>query len=163
MNLNDKTKYHGYFCKKYKLLPLIQIIPQESGAKILSACKCHKQYENIETFIKNKSLKDKIDFNEISKEPINELESDFNIDIKTIKSKYEEAKKDLFESSTEFKNKLINLFEYKLKEVNELFNKYMLNNNSIIQIIEQLIKSYELINDNPSNIQNLSNNYIFDN
>jgi hypothetical protein len=38
----------------------------------------------------------------------------------------------------------------------------MLNNNSIIQIIEQLIKSYELINDNPSNIQNLSNNYIFD-
>ena len=108
MNLNDKTKYDGYFCKKCKLIPLIQIIPQENDAKILSACKCHKQYENIETFIKNKSLKDKIDFNEISKEPLNELESDFNIDIKTIKSKYEEAKKDLFESSTEFKNKLIN-------------------------------------------------------
>ena len=141
MNLNDKTKYDGYFCKKCKLIPLIQIIPQESGAKILSVYKYHKQYENIETFIKNKSLKDKIDFNEISKEPINELESDFNIDIKTIKSKYEEAKKDLFESSTEFKNKLINLFEYKLKEVNELFNKYMLNNNYIIQVIEQLIKS----------------------
>ena len=35
----------------------------------------------------------------------------------------------------------------------------MLNNNSIIQVIEQLIKSYELINDNRSNIQNLSNNY----
>ena len=108
MNLIDKSKYDGYFCKKCKLIPLIQIIPQESGAKILSACICHKQYENIETFIKNKSLKDKIDFNEISKEPLNELESDFNIDIKTIKSKYEEAKKDLFESSTEFKNKLIN-------------------------------------------------------
>ena len=84
MNLNDKTKYDGYFCEKCKLIPLIQIIPQESGAKILSACKCHKQYENIETFIKNKSLKDKIDF------------------------KYEEAKKDLFESSTKFRNKLIN-------------------------------------------------------
>ena len=39
----------------------------------------------------------------------------------------------------------------------------MLNNNYIIQVIEQLIKSYELINDNPSNIQYLSNNYIFDN
>ena len=102
---------------------MMDISAKNSGAKILSACKCHKQYENIETFIKNKSLKDKIDFNEISKEPINELESDFNIDIKTIKSKYEEAKKDLFESSTELNYKLINLFEYKLKEV----NNYLIN------------------------------------
>ena len=63
---------------------MMDISAKNSGAKILSACKCHKQYENIETFIKNKSLKDKIDF------------------------KYEEAKKDLFESSTKFRNKLIN-------------------------------------------------------
>ena len=163
MNLIDQTKYDGYFCKKCKLIPLIQIIPQESNAKILSSCKCHKQYENIETFIKNKSLKDKIDINEISKESLNEFGSDFNIDINSIKCKYEKAKKELFESSTELKNKLIKLFEDKLKEFNELFNKYMLNNNSIIKVIEQLIKSYELINDNPSNIQNLSNNCIFDN
>ena len=107
MNLIDKTEYDGYFCKKCKLIPLIQIIPRETGAKILIACKCHKQYDNIETFIRNKSLKDKIDINGISKEPLNEFGYDFNIDIKSIKSKYEKAKKDLFESSTELKNKLI--------------------------------------------------------
>ena len=163
MNLIDKTKYDGYFCKMCKSIPLIQIIPKEIGAKILSACKCHKQYEDIETFIKYKSLKNGIDIKEISKDPLNEFGNDFNVDINSIKFRYESAKKDLFQRTQELRKELIKLLEDKIKEINELFDKYILSNNSIIRVIEQIIKSYELINDNPSNIQNLSNNCIFDN
>ena len=61
------------------------------------------------------------------------------------------------------KNKLIKLYEEKIKEVNDLQNKYIQRNNIIIEVLEKIIKSNELIKDNPSNIQNILNNCIFEN
>ena len=162
-NINDKSKYDGYFCKKCNSIPLIQIIPKDNITKILSACKCHKQYENIETFIQNKSLKEKIDINKISNQAINNFFKETEIDIKTIKQKFEKAKNDLLQSSNELKNKLIKLYKEKIKEVDELYNKYIKRNNIIIEVLEKIIESNELIKNNPSNIQNLLNNCIFEN
>ena len=162
-NINDKSKYDGYFCKKCNSIPLIQIIPKDNITRILSSCKCHKQYENIETFIQNKSLKEKIDINKISNQTINNIFKETEIDIKTIKQKFEKAKNDLFQSSNELKNKLIKLYKEKIKEVDELYNKYIKRNNIIIEVLEKIIESNELIKNNPSNIQNLLNNCIFEN
>ena len=162
-NINDKSKYDGYFCKKCNSIPLIQIIPKDNITKILSSCKCHKQYENIETFIQNKSLKEKIDINKISNQAINNFFKETEIDIKTIKQKFEKAKNDLLQSSNELKNKLIKLYKEKKKEVDELYNKYIKRNNIIIEVLEKIIESNELIKNNPSNIQNLLNNCIFEN
>ena len=153
-----------FYLKKWEnSIPNIQIIPKEIDTKILSACKCHRQYEDIETFIKNKTLKDEINITQISKDPIITLEKDINIDFNSIKIKYNKAKKDLYHNSEELKNKLIKLLEDKKKEVNEIHEKYILRNKTIMSVIEQLIESYEIIKDNPSNIQNLLNNCIFDN
>ena len=163
LNIIEQTKYDGYFCRKCKSIPIIQIIPKEADTKILSACKCHRQYEKIESFIRNKSLNDIIEINQISNEPINEFLNETHVDIETIKQKYEKAKKDLYQSSAELKNKLIKLFEDKIKEVNEIYNEYILRNNIIMKVIEQIIKSYDIIKYNPSNIQNILNNCIFDN
>ena len=45
-------KFSGYYCKKCNFIPFIQIIPKEKNIKIFSSCKCRKQYENIDSFIK---------------------------------------------------------------------------------------------------------------
>lgn len=159
----DKSKYDGYFCKKCNSIPIIQIIPKQSNTKILSACKCHRQYENIETFNKNKSLKDKIQINQISNEPISNFHNETSIDLDSIKLEFAKAKKDLSDNANELKSKLINFYEEKIKEVDEMAKKYIIKNSKIIEVLEKLIKSYECIKENPSNIQNILNNCIFDN
>ena len=164
MNINDNSKYDGYFCKKCKSIPIIQIILKNSITKILSACKCHKHYENIESFKKNKSLKEKIEISKISNEPIYlNYHKDINIDINSIKSKYVKAKKELFQKSNELKNKIIKLYEENINHVEKMLDKYIKRNNIIIEVIDKIIKSYEMMKDNPSNIQNLLNNCVFDN
>ena len=90
----ENQKYLGYFCQKCKSIPLIQILVKETPTKIFNACKCYKKYEKISIFLKNKSLKNEIDINEISKESINTLNNfDQNsekniIDINEIKKNY---------------------------------------------------------------------------
>ena len=164
MNINDNSKYDGYFCKKCKSIPIIQIILKNSITKILSACKCHKHYENIESFKKNKSLKEKIEISKISNEPIYlNYHKDINIDINSIKSKYVKAKKEFFQKSNELKNKIIKLYEENINHVEKMLDKYIKRNNIIIEVIDKIIKSYEMMKDNPSNIQNLLNNCVFDN
>jgi hypothetical protein len=164
MNINDNSKYDGYFCKKCKSIPIIQIILKNSITKILSACKCHKHYENIESFKKNKSLKEKIEISKISNEPIYlNYHKDINININSIKSKYDKAKKEFFQKSNELKNKIIKLYEEKINHVEKMLDKYIKRNNIIIEVIDKIIKSYEMMKDNPSNVQNLLNNCVFDN
>ncbi len=48
-----------------------------------------------------------------------------------------------------------------MKLNNQLYDKYIEKNNNIILVIEQMIKSYQLISDNQSNIYNLLNNCCF--
>ena len=59
------------------------------------------------------------------------------------------------------KNKIIELFQRKIDEVNELYKSFIENNNKIILVLEELIKSYQLIEDNHSNILNILNNFSF--
>ena len=59
------------------------------------------------------------------------------------------------------KNDLIELYQRKIKDVNEMYNSFIDNNNYIIFIIENLINSYKLIQDNSSNILNILNNTKF--
>lgn len=162
-NIIENFKYNGYLCKKCKSIPIIQIIPKETETKILSTCKCHIHYEDIESFIKNKSLKNDIEINDITNEPINNFQKESNIDINAIKHKFIKAKNELYQNSEEIKNKLIQYYEEKIKETNEIYQQYIQRNKYIIEVIEQIINSYETIKDNPSNILNLLNNCVFDN
>ena len=160
-------KYSGYYCQKCNLIPLIQIIPQKNNIKIFSSCKCHKQYQNIEKFIKQNYKKD-IDISKISKESIiNEYskyknnKEEIKVDINLIINKFKHAKDKMTENGKEIKNSIIEIYQRKISEINQIYDKYIEKNNKIILIIEQMIKSYQLISDNHSNILNLLNNCSF--
>ena len=161
-------KYSGYYCQKCNLIPLIKIIPQNNNIKIFSSCKCHKQYQNIETFIKNNYKKDIVDLNKISKESIiNEYykyknnKEENKKDINLIINEFNQVKDIIIEDGKEIKNIIIETYQKKINEINQIYDKFIENNNKIILIIEQMIKSYQLISDNQSNILNLLNNSCF--
>ena len=67
----EEIKYSGYFCSKCNFIPLIKIIQKNNNIKVFSSCKCHNQYENIESFLKHKYKKDIININKINKESPN--------------------------------------------------------------------------------------------
>jgi len=162
------NKYSGYYCQKCNLIPLIQIIPQKSNIKIFSSCKCHKNYQNIETFIEKNYKKDIVDINKISKESIiNEYSKYKNnkeenkVDINLIIDKLNKTKDKIRKEGKEIKDSIIEIYQRKINEINQIYDKYIEKNNNIIVIIEQMIKSYQLISDNQSNIHNLLNNCSF--
>lgn len=159
----EKKLFSGYFCLKCKMIPLIQIIPKLKNIKVLSSCKCNKQYQNIEAFIKNKYKDNLIDINQISKESI--INDDniikYKIDINLIIDKLNKIKEKINIFSIEIKDKIINYYKKKIEEMNEIYNNYLIRNNKIILILEQIIKSYQLIEDNTSNIFNILTNFNF--
>ena len=162
------SKYSGYYCQKCNLIPLIQIIPQQNNIKIFSSCKCHKQYQSIEAFIKKNYKNDIVDINKISKESlINEYykyknkKEENKVDINFIINKLNQAKDKIRKEGMEIKERIIEIYQRKINEINQLYDNYIKKNNNIILVIEQMIKSYQLINDNQSNIYNLLNNCSF--
>ena len=162
----ENKKYSGYFCSKCKQIPLFQIIYQKNEIKIFSACKCHKQYESIDSFIKNKYKKDILDMN-ISKESLlisKSLEginqaSKFNID--TIIKEFDNSKEKMIESANNIKNEINLIYQKKIEELNIIYDKYISNNNKIIFLLEKLLGSYPKFKDNPTVIENIKNNAIF--
>ena len=64
----EKKKYSGFICQKCKSIPFFQIIYKKNEIKIFSACNCHKQYESIDSFIRNKYIIDKIDLDQMNKQ-----------------------------------------------------------------------------------------------
>ena len=165
----ERKKYSGYFCKKCKNIPLFQIIYKNNEIKIFSACKCHKQYEKIDSFIKHKYTKDILGINKISSESIqyssylDDNLSKQNINLDSIMKDFIKCKEKLNESATKIKNELINAYTNKIEQVNEIYNKYISNNNKVILVIEKLIESYNIIKNNPTIIENIKNNCIFNN
>ena len=155
-------KFSGYFCKKCNLIPLIQIVPKSNDIKILSLCKCHREYLSIDTFNKIKYSKDKIDINQISNESI--LAKNFNIDeakINSIIEKFYETKERLGKEINDAKNIIIQTLKDEIEEVNKIYNNYILHNNKIIDVVENLIESYKLIKNNFSNALNVIYNSNF--
>ena len=157
----EERNYSGYFCSKCKYIPLIKIISKYNNIKVFSSCKCHKQYENIESFLKNKSKKDIIDKSKINKESPYNYHNKISFDKSTLDSiiqKFNEEKIKIIEEGIKIKNQLIELFQKKIEEVNKMYLKYSEKNNKIFLIIEQLIRSYESLKENKSNILNILNN-----
>ena len=159
----EKKNYSGYFCKKCNSIPLIQIIPKENNSKILSSCKCRKHYQTIDNFIKCNYHKD-IDINKITDNKFFEnkdSKDDETIYIPFITEQLNKNWKKMKKVADKIKNKIIELFQRKIDEVNKLYKSYIENNNRIILVLEELIKSYQLIEDNHSNILNIINNFSF--
>ena len=162
----ENKKYSGYFCSKCKQIPLFQIIYQNNKIKIFSACKCHKQYESIDTFIKNKYKNDISNIN-ITKESTlvsNSIEeinqtSKFNID--SIIKEFNNSKEKMIESANKIKNEIKAIYQKKIEEIDVIYNKYITNNNKIIFVIDKLIDSYQQFKGNQTVIENIRNNTIF--
>ena len=157
----EENKFSGYFCSKCNCIPLIKIIPKNNNIKVFSSCKCHKQYENIESFLKYKYNKNIIDKNKINKESPYNYHNKISFEQSTLDSmiqKFNKEKIKILEQGFNIKNQLIELFQKKIEEVNQMYSKYSEKNNKIILIIEQLIQSYKSLKDNKSNILNIINN-----
>lgn len=157
----SENNFSGYFCKKCNFIPLIKIFQNKNNIKVFSSCKCHIQYESVESFLKNKYRKNIININNISKESPNNEHNKLSIeksDIDKIIQSFNEKKAKIIEEGINMKNKLIEIFQRKIEEVNKMYLKYSEKNNKIILILEQLIQSYESAQDNKSNIFNLINN-----
>ena len=157
----EERNYSGYFCSKCKYIPLIKIISKDNNIKVFSSCKCHKQYENIESFLNNKSKKDIIDKSKINKESPYNYHNKISFEKSTLDSiiqKFNEEKIKIIEEGIKIKNQLNELFQKKIEEVNKMYLKYNEKNNKIFLIIEQLIRSYESLKENKSNILNILNN-----
>ena len=164
----EKQYYDGYFCKKCNSIPLIQIIPKINNSKIFSSCKCYKHYQTIDNFIKCNYHKN-IDINKISNYLYNKYfenkDSKYNekIDINLIKDNLNKAKERIEKESNEIKNIIIELFQRKIDEIQELYKSYIVTNNKIILVLEEIINSYQLIKNNHSNILNILNNFPLNN
>ena len=157
----EESNYSGFFCEKCNFIPIIKIIPKDNNIKVFSSCKCHKQYENIESFLKYKSKKDIIDKSKINKESPYNYHNKISFEQSILDSiilKFNKEKIKIIEQGIKIKNQLIELFQKKIEEVNKMYIKYSEKNNKIFLIMEQLIQSYELLKDNKSNILNILNN-----
>ena len=157
----EERNYSGYFCSKCKYIPLIKIISKYNNIKVFSSCKCHKQYENLESFLNNKSKKDIIDKSKINKESPYNYHNKISFEKSTLDSIiqiFNEEKIKIIEEGIKIKNQLIELFQKKIEEVNKMYLKYSEKNNKIFLILDQLIRSYESLKENKSNILNILNN-----
>ena len=164
----EKKYYDGYLCIKCNSIPLIQIIPKVNNSKIFSSCKCCKHYQTIDNFIKCNYHKN-IDINNISNNLYNKYfenkDSKYNekIDINLIINNLNKTKEKIEKESNKIKNKIIELFQRKIDEIQELYKNYIVTNNKIILVLEGIIKSYQSIKDNQSNILNILNNFSINN
>ena len=156
-----EEKYSGYLCIKCKSIPLFQIIPEKTNIKIFSSCKCYKQIHNIDSFIKHKYHKNIIDLSKIPKDLNCDKQEENDININSIIDKLNKTKEKINKEVIEIKDKVIKILQNKIDEINALYKNYTINNNKIIFIIEEIIKSYQLIKDNQSIIFNLLNNINF--
>lgn len=163
----EKKLFNGYFCQKCKSIPLIEILPKNQNTSIFLFCKCQKRYQSLDLFNKN-YYKENIELKDISSEKYN---IDYNISfinnsdrekyINNFIKEYNKTKIEFNTYSKEIKDKLINSLMLKIQKVNDAYEKYLLINKKIENIIEILIKSYEIFDDNINNIKNLINNSNF--
>ena len=160
----EEKKNSIYYCIKCKQIPIIQIVPHERHVKIFSSCNCNKKFKSIDSFLNNDNNKNIKDNNKISKELINnndKIQKNDKLGIDLIIDKFNRIKTIFYKDGNELKNKIIGIFQKKIEEINEVYNNYISNNNKIILIIEKLIKSYQIIKDNPTFIRNILNNCNF--
>ena len=158
--MEDKL-YHGFYCEKCKLIPLIQIIPKKNNIFILSSCECHKQIQKLETFQKN-YYKKNISFAKIKQAELltKDILKSNNI-IKNLYEKFSALKLDFNSYCETLKNKLISSYNEKIQKIQEIYEKYQKINASIETFISLLFDQYELFKNNTNTIKNVINNTEF--
>ena len=134
----SEKQYSGYYCNKCNYIPLIKIIPKNNDIKVFSSCKCNKQYESIESFFKNKYRNNIANIDQIIKESPNNSHNQIKIEeskLKLIIDKFNKEKSKIIEEGINIKNQLIDIFNKKIEEINEMYLKYSEKNNKIILIL----------------------------
>ena len=146
--------YTGYYCKKCKIIPLIKsTITDNKELQFILKCKCNINCITLEEINKKyftKNIEKKHIINEVL---IDDIETDDSLllKIKEILSKIKNNNKQLLI----IKNKIINFLNEKMKEIEYLYDKTIKINENLEKLILTLIKSYETINSNYSNIINI--------
>ena len=147
--------YTGYYCKKCKIIPLIKsTITDNKELQFILKCKCNINCITLEEINKKyftKNIEKKHIINELL---IDDIETDDSLllKIKEILSKIKNNNKQLLI----IKNKIINFLCQKMKEIEYLYDKTIKINENLEKLILTLIKSYETINSNYSNIKILN-------
>ena len=155
--MTDQNFYSGYYCKKCKYIPLMQIIPRNENLFILSLCHCGRVYQKSE-FFHEKFYKTNIVLKDIYKLPLININEE--IKEEDISLKYEEFKNirdKIKKHSEELFDNLINYIKEKDPDnLNNNYKQYIQMNNKIISIIENFFNTHQLIKDNPSIKLNIS-------
>ena len=112
----ETKKYSGFYCKKCNSIPIFHIINKENKIKIYNVCHCSKQYETIDSFIKNKYVKNVSNIDKISKKSLlfsNVNDSSKNINFNFIFDEFKKSKEKLKKNADKIKNELISLYNKK--------------------------------------------------
>ena len=149
--MNSNKNNSLIFCKKCNSIPLIELVPKESGLKIFLSCKCfHQKLIKEETFFKyyyynnNMEIEENI---EIENEKIKNLINIYNQYKNTFMNNLDELKDNI---EKKFKNCLD-----KIQLIIDLNKKF---NQNIDKIIKIIIKNYKLDPNNNNNIENIVKN-----
>ena len=146
--------YTGYYCKKCKIIPLIKLNKTDNkDIKYMVKCKCNINYLSFEEIHKKYYIKNLDPKYIINEKLINDIENDDSLllKIKEIITKIKNNNKQLLL----MKNTILNFFNEKMKEIEYLYNKTIKINENLEKLILILIKSYEYLNFNYSNIKNI--------
>ena len=158
----------GFYCKKCNSVPLIQIVPKEKDIKIFCSCQCHKQLIDYELFMKIYYKKD-LDYSKISNEPIYKEYIDpspryynkIEIDINKINTDFNYIIEKITEFNLEVKDKIIEILNSKINEIEKLYEQNKSNNIKLQNIVKIIINNYKSNEKNSSNIKNLFFNKNF--
>ena len=149
--------YSGYYCKKCKNIPLVKAnITENKDIKFIVKCKCGINYITFDQINKKYYTKN-INNLSIANEKIME-------DIKNDDSSLSEMKKtiDIIRNNNNFldiiKEKSVNYLKSKIREIELLFDKVKNINDIFEKTSLTLIKAYECIKSNYSNIKNIQLN-----
>ena len=167
--MNQKKIFNGFYCQKCNSIPLIEILPDNKNTSIFFFCKCHKNCLSIDLFNRNYYRKN-IEKNKITKE-INNIEfnkinflknkNEGKKYINNIIEEYQKTKDEFYKFSKCLKDNLVNSLMLKIKKINDAYEKHLLINKKIENILDILIESYKIIDDNIINIKNIIINSSF--
>ena len=151
--MENKEGY--YYCSKCNAIPLVHLMAKGEDIKVYVVCKCEKKLLSYESF--NKSFykeNKKENLLQIKEEP----EQKENINIEERTKQYKELKEEINKYNLELKNRLIEHYQKKIKEIEKLYEDNKKLNDNLEIFVNRLISNYQLDNKNSSNINNILNN-----
>ena len=156
--MNKNNTISSLYCRKCKLIPLIQVNPKENDVIILTSCNCHQQLLKSDIFLKN-YYKPEININEIKESKKFKYSTEkINENIKKLIKNYQLNKEKFETNCLEIKDKLINIFKMAIKKIESVYESNKEINNKIDKIIQILIQNYNLNPKNEINIKNIISN-----